>query len=115
MLRFAALEARVNAAVVDRLSDREAMFTPAAGGAARPVSGLYDAAYGTQLEQMAGDSSPALTVLTELVQDAAPGARLVLLAVIDKAGVIVAPQESFEVAEPQPDGAGFTVLRLRAA
>jgi len=115
MLRFAALQARVNAAVIDRLSERQASFTPKGGGAARPLQGMYDDAYGTQLEQMAGDSSPALTVRTDLVLDATPGATLILLAVIDAAGVLVAPEETFEVVEPQPDGAGFTVLRLRAA
>lgn len=114
MLRFAALEARVNAAVIDRLSDRQASFTPR-GGAARPVTGMYDAAYGTQLEQMAGDSSPALTVRTDLVLDATPGASLILLALIDANGVVVAPEETFEVVEAQPDGAGFTALRLRTA
>jgi hypothetical protein len=115
MLRFAALEARVNAAVIDRLSDRQASFTPRGGGAARPVTGMYDAAYGTQLEQMAGDSSPALTVRTDLVLDATPGASLILLALIDANGVVVAPEETFEVVEAQPDGAGFTALRLRTA
>lgn len=114
MLRFAALEARVNARVIDRLSDRQASFTPATGGAARPVQGLYDAAYASQLDQLAGDVSPALTVRTDLVLDATPGAQLVLLAVLDEAANVVAPEETFEVVEPMPDGEGFTVLRLRS-
>lgn len=113
MLHFAALQARVNARVIERLSDRQALFTPAGGGAARPLMGMFEAAYATQLEQLAGDVAPALTVRTDLVLDATPGAQLVLLAVVDADGAIVLPEESFEVVEPQPDGAGFTVLRLR--
>ena len=112
---FAALEARVNSAVIDRLSNREASFTPESGGVPRVVSGMYEAQYGMQLEQMVGDSSPAFTTHSILVADAAPGAQLLLHEVRDAAGALVHAAELFEVVEPMPDGAGFTVLRLRSA
>lgn len=98
---FAALEARVNAAVIDHLANRVGSFTPVAG-VARDVSGVFDAEYATQLEQMAGDSTPAFSGRTDQLADATRGSLLTL------------PEGNFEVVEAQPDGAGMTVLRLRS-
>jgi hypothetical protein len=99
---FAALESRVNAAVIDRLSNRTAAYTAPGGGAARDVDGIFDAHYATDLESLAGDSTPAFTCSTDTVSDATRGAHLTV-------GL-----EVFEVVEVMPDGAGLTVLRLRS-
>ena len=98
---FAALESRVNAAVMRRLSNREAAYVPVAGGAPRMVLGIFEAQYGTDLERMAGDIFPAFTCKSADVADVSRGATLLIDAT------------SYEVVEPMPDGAGFTVLRLR--
>lgn len=99
---FAALETRVNAAVIARLSNREVQYTPVAG-LQRVVVGIFDAQYAQLLDDLAGAATPALTCASSDVPDATNGA-----------GVVVDGQ-AYEVVEPMPDGAGLTVLRLRKA
>lgn len=115
-MSFAALEARVNAAVIQRLSNRVASVVPAGGGAARPVSGIYDAAYATSLEDMVGGSTPAFTCSSAEGRDLTAGATIVLSSVTEvlpNGTEIVWASVTFAVVEHMPDGAGLTVLRLR--
>lgn len=100
---FAALKTRANRAVMKHLADSEALYTPAGGGAAMLVEGEFDAAYATQLEELAGDSTPAFICSVEDVGEVRRGATLVI------------DGTTFEVVRPEPDGAGFVVMRLRSA
>ena len=102
-LAFAAIESRVNRAVIGRLANREALYTPMGGGEARTLAGIFDAEYAVRLEELAGDSSPAFTCSADDIGDVRRGAGLVI------------DGEQYEVVEPKPDGAGLTVLRLRSA
>ena len=97
---FAALESRVNRAVMKTLSNRTVIFTPA-GGPARELAGIFDADYARMLEELVTSSTPAMTFATESVEDATRGAELTF------------DSTSWEVVEVEPDGAGLTVLRLR--
>lgn len=93
---FAALEARVNAAVMSRLSNADATL----GGVA--VQGIFDNAYAVL--DVGGENystGPAFTLASTVVPDSVAGLTLVHNAV------------AYKVVEPMPDGAGLTVLRLR--
>ena len=94
---FAALEARVNAAVVKRLSNADATLAGVA------VQGIFDSAYA--LEDVAGGVSAYGPVFT-LASSAVPAVVAGLTLVVNGS--------SYKVVEPMPDGTGLTVLRLRA-
>jgi len=99
---FAALEARVNSAVVRILSNRVATFIPA-GGEAREVAGIFDDRYEQLVEDMVAGSTPVFTCLTALVPD------------VDAGGQLVLDGATWDIVEPAPDATGMTVLRLRRA
>lgn len=93
---FAALEARVNAAVFKRLANADATLNGV------PVQGIFDAEYA--LEDLGGGvaaSGPVFTLASSAVPANVAGATLVVGAV------------TYKVVEPMPDGTGVTVLRLR--
>lgn len=94
---FAALQSRINSAVIKRLSDVDALL------AGLPVQGLFDAEY-MQLDLASGieSSSPAFTLASASVSANAGGASLVVNG------------KTYKVVESKPDGTGMTVLRLRA-
>lgn len=115
-MSFAALESRVNAAVIKRLSNRVASCTPSGGGVPRDVPGLFDAEYAEQLDGMVGGSTPAFTCNSGYAVDLTAGATVVVPSVVEvlpDGSEVVWASVTYEVAEPMPDGAGFTVLRLR--
>lgn len=99
---FAALEDRVNRAVSARLANAVASY--ADGAATVNLAGIFDAAYLTTLpDGSVGSLGPVLDVETADVPPAAQGLQLVIRGA------------AYVVVEPQPDGAGRTLLRLRRA
>ena len=93
---FAALEARVNRAVITRLSNVDALL------AGLPVQGIFDAEY-LEVDMGSGiqSSGPALTLPSANVPANSGGAA------------VTVNGKTYKVVESQPDGTGMTVLRLR--
>ena len=115
-MSFAALESRVNGAVIRRLSNRIAQCTPPGGGLTRDVPGLFDAEYAEQLDGMVGGSTPVFTSSSGLVYDLTAGATIVVPSVpqtMPDGSEQVWASVTYEVVEPMPDGSGLTMLRLR--
>lgn len=94
---FAALNARVNTAVRDRLSDAVATIGVA------EVAGVFRNGYAEGLSGLAAGSAPSFGCLA----DDAPG-----IAVGDALSI---SGQSYTVASVEPDGAGWLVLILRRA
>lgn len=96
---FAVLEARVNAAVFNRLSNADATLD---GNA---VQGILDLAY--QFVDVGGNGMASTGPVFELAASAVP------TNVVGKA--FVARGVSYTVVEPQPDGTGNVLLVLERA
>src|SRR3990167_9548760 len=94
---FAALEARVNQSVFERLANAEASLN---GGAA--VRGIFDNGYAQTSVGIAGMAtlSPSFTLATSDVPASPAGASLVVNGA------------TYTVVEHQPDGTGVSVLHL---
>lgn len=101
-MTFAAAAARMDAMAVTAFGV-EAARTPAAGGAASTLRGIFDAPW--QAPQFGalrtGVQEPRFTVRTDDAQGAAAGDTLVIGAV------------SYAVVSVEPDSTGITVLVLR--
>lgn len=109
MTDFAVLEARANAAVIGRLSNATVTVVEPSDAAGETFRGIFDAAYQV-IDQANGIQSTA-PVLTAQVSDFPDGVADAL-----EAGETVTFEISgvtYSVVEPQPDGTGFTALRLR--
>jgi hypothetical protein len=98
---FADVEALVNQGCAQAFANALAWYTPTVGAQGREVPVTFDAQYATDLGDMVSGSSPALQCLAEALADMQEDARFVIR------GVTYAP------AEPQPDGTGWMLLRLR--
>lgn len=92
---FAAIEARINAAVVSHLANATADF-----GSGVVVDGVYDADYGDPLGLVAG-SSKVFMAESALMTSFTVGQALTL------------GGTSYTVAAIEPDGTGMTRLRLK--
>jgi hypothetical protein len=93
---FAALEARVNAAVFAKLANATADF-----GGGVVVAGVFDSAYADAFG-LVGGAVPVFQCAAAAVSAVAVGAAVTINAV------------SYTVAEIEPDGAGMTRLRLKS-
>lgn len=93
---FAALETRVNSAVIARLANAVGLLNGVS------VSGIFDQAYDQASIGLSGVSSsqPVFSVLSNLVSPNVVGMPFVL------------NLTSYQVVESHPDGTGMTVLFL---
>ncbi len=94
---FAALETRLNSAVLRRLANAEGTL------AGVPVSGIFRSPY--QVDELTGGvvgSVPEFELASSAVPPAVVGQPLVIGAV------------TWKVVESMPDGTGLTTLRLRS-
>jgi len=92
---FAAIEARINAAVVTHLANATADF-----GGGVVVDGIYDADYGDPLGLVAG-ATKVLMIQSASVPGAAVGQSVTI------------GGTSYSIASVEPDGTGITRLRLK--
>ena len=95
---FAALESRLNSAVLQRLSNAEATLP---GGTVVPV--IFDNGYAQGLGGMVETSQPSCQIAST------EAAALV------QGGVLAIGAVSYRVAEVHPDGTGITTLVLELA
>lgn len=109
---FAALEARLNAAVIERLSNRQAML----GGIL--VSGIFDNGY--QAAALAGaglaGSNPTWLIATRDVPAALYTALQNYPTAADPLNLMIQFDESgpvYRIVGQEPDGTGMTLLQLR--
>jgi hypothetical protein len=109
MTGFAALETRVNAAVVGRLANATATIVEPSDVVGETFTGIFDAAYQV-IDQATGIPSSA-PVLTAQVSDF-PDSVVDALEEGDTVSFNIAGV-TYAVVEPQPDGTGMTTLRLR--
>lgn len=96
--RFAALEARVNTAVLGRLSNAEATF----GASPDPIPVIFDDAY------------VSVGGIYESTGPQAQGSTADLAAAVQGTAITINGQ-AYTVTGNQPDGTGMTVLQLREA
>lgn len=99
---FAALEQRVNTAVVARVSNAEAAI-----GTASPVPVIFDKPYLAGLGGFAESSVPQCSGKSDDLASAVQGTAITITA----SGIAV----GYRVTEHQPDGTGFTTLFLEKA
>lgn len=93
---FAAIETRINAAVVSHLANATADF-----GGGVVVDGIFDADYGDALNLVAG-TMPAFAASTATLSGILPGSTVVI------------GGTSYSVSTVKPDGTGLTRLMLEA-
>jgi hypothetical protein len=108
-MSFAALEVRTNAATMRHLRNATATIVLPAEVAGEEVVGIFDAAYQV-IDQGSGVQSSA-PVFTADEPDM-PAALISALAAA-AAVTLQIRGDTYSVIEPQPDGTGFHVMRLR--
>lgn len=96
---FAALETRVNAAVVARLANAVADF-----GAGVTVEGLFDQPYAEAFDLITG-SKPSFRALAAALPAITIGVTTVEISTVAVVG-------TYTISESQPDGAGMVTLIL---
>jgi len=101
---FAALEARVNAAVITYLSNRIVTVAPSA---APSFEGMFEDVGAAELDGFVQATQPRLTASLADGPELPRGARVSLL---NPANLSV---QDFEVVDSNRDGAGFIVYALR--
>lgn len=108
-MSFADLETRVNAAAIRRLSNATATVSAPLAAAGEGFSVIFDAAY--RFVDALGTASAAPAAAAQLAD--MPAA--VRAALLDGSDVTLTINgTAYSVVEPQPDGTGWTVLRLRS-
>ena len=104
MSRFAALELRVNAAVIKYLSNRIVTVAPPASPS---FEGMFEDVGAAELEGLVQATQPRLTASLADGPELPRGTQISLL---NPATLAV---EEFEVSDSNRDGAGFIVYALR--
>lgn len=108
-MSFAALEARVNAATMRRLSNAVATIGLPADAAGQTLDVIFDESY-LLIDQASGVASsiPVASVQESDMPEA-------MIDALDRGDQVVLDINgcTYTVVEPKPDGTGWTVLRLR--
>lgn len=94
-MSFAEIQQRANAAILAR-------FAVEATINAQPVTGIFNRPYADAFGMVSG-SKPQLTVTTALAPDMTIG------------DPVIVGDDSYSIAELEPDNGGFTIIRLRKA